>query len=152
MAKLHMDSLVSQRTASKVRNALNNLPTKVNDTYDEAMKRIQRQSEVDMALAKHVLSWITHARRPLSYGELQHALTVTPHVTDQVTETLVDKLFLIDVCAGLVVIEEQSHIIRLVRKYFTAEWYRVPLIIPRRLHYRGVFLKQTRIIISRCSG
>jgi hypothetical protein len=51
MAKLHMDSLVSQRSAWAVRNALRNLPTEVNATYDEAMNQIQRQSEVDRILA-----------------------------------------------------------------------------------------------------
>jgi hypothetical protein len=93
MAKLHMDSLVSQRSAWEVRNALENLPTEVNATYDEAMKRIQRQSAVDRKLAERILSWITYSRRPLSYKELQHALAVTPHMTDMITETLVDKCF-----------------------------------------------------------
>jgi hypothetical protein len=116
MAKLHMDSLVSRRSAWEVRNALNSLPTEVNATYDEAMKRIQRQSETDRILANRILSWITHARKPLSYQELQYALAVTPQMTDIITEALVDKHFLIDICAGLVVIDEQSTIIRLVRK------------------------------------
>jgi hypothetical protein len=116
MAKLHIDSLVSQRSAWEVRNALNNLPTEVNATYDEAMKRIQRQSAVDRKLAERVLSWITYSRRPLSYQELQHALAVTAQMTDMITEALVDKCFLIDICAGLVVIDDQSHIIRFARK------------------------------------
>jgi hypothetical protein len=116
MAKLHIDSLISQRSALEVQNALENLPTEVNATYDEAMKRIQRQSAVDRKLAKRVLSWITYSRRPLSYQELQHALAVTPQMTDMVIEALVDKHFLIDICAGLVVVDDQSHIIRLARK------------------------------------
>jgi len=114
MAKLHIDSLASQRSASGVRNALKNLPTEVNVTYDEAMKRIQ--SAVDRELAERVLSWITYSRRPLSYKELQHALATIPQMTDMITEDLVDKSFLIDICAGLVVIDDQSHIVRLARK------------------------------------
>ena len=116
MAKLHIDSLVSQRSAREVRNALQNLPTEVNATYDEAMKRIQRQSAADKKLAERILSWITYSRRPLSYQELQHALAVTPEMTDMITEALVDKCFLIDICAGLVIIDDQSQIIRLARK------------------------------------
>jgi hypothetical protein len=88
----------------------------VNATYDEAMKRIQRQSAADKKLAERILSWITYSRRPLSYQELQHALAVTPEMTDMITEALVDKCFLIDICAGLVVIDDQSQIIRLARK------------------------------------
>ena len=114
MAKLHIDSLTSQRSALGVRNTLTNLPTEVNATYDEAMKRIQ--SAVDRELAERVLSWITYSRRPLSYKELQHALATTPQMTDMITEDLVDKCFLIDICAGLVVIDDQSHIVRLARR------------------------------------
>ena len=123
MAKLHIDSLVSQRTAWDIRKALENLPREVNDTYDEAMKRIQSQSGVDRKLAERILSWITYSRRPLTYQELQHALAVTPQMTDMITEALVDKCRLIDICAGLVVIDNQSHIIRLARKWFVAECY-----------------------------
>jgi hypothetical protein len=116
MAKLHMDSVVSQRSALGVRNALDNLPKEVNATYDEAMKRIQQQSEVDRVLANRVLSWIVHAHRPLTYQELQHALAVTPQMTDMtaITEALVDKFFLVDICAGLVIILDGT--VRLVRK------------------------------------
>ena len=80
------------------------------------MKRIQRQSAADKKLAERILSWITHSRRPLSYPELQHALAVTPEMTDMIAEALVDKCFLIDICAGLVIIDDQSQIIRLARK------------------------------------
>ena len=97
-----------------MRNALKNLPTKVNATYDEAMKRIQ--SAGDREFAERVLSWITHSRRPLSCKELQHALSVNHQMTDMINEDLVDECFLIDICAGLVVIDSQCHIIRLARK------------------------------------
>ena len=123
MAKLHIDLLISQRSAWDVQKALENLSTEVNDTYDEAMKRIQSQSGVDRKLAERVLSWLTYSCRPLTYQELQHALAVTPQMIDMVTEALVDKCFLIDICAGLVVIDNQSHIIRLARKWFVAECY-----------------------------
>jgi hypothetical protein len=105
MAKLHIDSLVSQRTAWHIQKALKNLPTEVNDTYDKAMKPIQNQSGADRKLAERVLSWITYLRRPLSFRELQHALAVTPQMTDMITKALVDKCFLIDICTGLVVID-----------------------------------------------
>jgi hypothetical protein len=119
MAKLHIDSLVSKTNLRAVRNALENLPAGVNATYDEAMERIRRQDEEDRNLAERVLLWITHAYRPLSHQELQHALAVTPEMTDMDPEALVDEFILIDVCAGLVVIDEHRNIIRLVRKYLT---------------------------------
>jgi hypothetical protein len=88
----------------------------VNATYDEAMARIEGQVEDDRELARRVLSWITYARRPLSLNELQHALAVSPGMMGMDSEAIVDGPFLILVCAGLVVIDENSNIIRLVRK------------------------------------
>jgi hypothetical protein len=116
LAKLHIDSLVSKTNLRAVRDTLAKLPEGINATYDEAMERIRRQDEDDRTLAEHVLSWITCARRPLSQEELQHALAVTPEMTDMDSEALVDEVILIDVCAGLVVIDENRDIIRLVRK------------------------------------
>ena len=126
MAKLHMDSLASKSSLREVRNALEALPTQVNATYDEVMARIRAQNADDRGLADKVLSWIVYARRPLSLLELQHAIAVTPDMLDMDPEALVDELILIDVCAGLVIIDEQSSIIRLVRKPLfecdTAPW------------------------------
>ena len=116
LAKLHMDSLVSKSSLRAVRNALKVLPTRVNDTYDEVMARIRAQSPDDRELAENVLSWIAYARRPISLQELQHAVAVTPDMLDMDPEALVDKFILIDVCAGLVVIDDRSSIIQLVRK------------------------------------
>ena len=74
------------------------------------------QNPDDKELADKVLFWIVCARRPLALLELQHAIAVTPDMLDMDPEALVDELILLDVCAGLVVIDEKSSIIRLVRE------------------------------------
>jgi len=99
-----------------VRNALEHLPTGVNATYDEAMVRIRRQNDDDRTLAENVLKWVTCAREPLTQQKLQHALAVTPEMTYMDLDALVDEVILIEVCAGLVVIDESRGVIRLVRK------------------------------------
>lgn len=106
-----MDSLLSQRSAWEVRNTLEKLPTEVNATYDEAMKWIQRQSVIDRKLAEHILLWITHSHHPLSYEQLQHVLAITPQMIDMIAEALVDQSSLTDICTGLVIVDDQSHII-----------------------------------------
>ena len=49
--------------------------------------------------------------------ERKVALAVTPQMTDMttITEDLVDKSLLVDICAGLVIIDDQNTV-RLVRK------------------------------------
>jgi GPI inositol-deacylase, winged helix domain len=116
LARLHMDSLVGKHTPAAVRRALENLPKEVDDTYDEAIERIKRQNQDDRELAEQVFSWITYARRPLSAKELQHALAVVPATTHIDPDAIIDEEILTSVCAGLVVIDEERSIIRLVRK------------------------------------
>ena len=101
---------------AEVRSALEMLPEGVNDTYDEAMERVEQQDTRRKQLAKRVLSWITYASRPLSVKELQHALAVLPNTTGLDPEAIIDKEILTSVCAGLVVIDEKRNIIGLVRK------------------------------------
>jgi hypothetical protein len=86
------------------------------------MERINGQIEDQEKLAKQVLSWITCAKRPLAAIELQHALGV------EVSESKLDELNfseiedIVSVCAGLVTIDEESGIIRLVH-YTTQEYF-----------------------------
>ncbi|KAL6819639.1 ankyrin repeat-containing domain protein [Trichoderma sp. SZMC 28015] len=73
-------------------------------------------------LAWLVLSWITCATRPLATKELQHALAVEIGKAELDEENLVQIEEMVSVCAGLVTIDEESGIIRLVH-YTTQEYF-----------------------------
>ena len=100
----------------EVRTALDKLPEEMDDTYDEAMERIERQDDNRKRLARRVLSWIIYVVRPLSVKELQHALAVVPDSTNIDPEDIIDDEILTSVCSGLVVIDEERNVIGLVRK------------------------------------
>jgi hypothetical protein len=112
-----MNTLVSKSNPGAVRNALEHLPSAMNATYDEAMERIAGQGEDDRQLAERVLSWIVYAFRPLSIEELQHALSVHPNMHDIDSDVVEDETIFISVCAGLVIIDEESRLARLIREY-----------------------------------
>jgi hypothetical protein len=57
-----MDSLVGKDTIAAARRALELLPKEMDDTYDEAMERIDQQNKDDKELVKQVFSWINNAR------------------------------------------------------------------------------------------
>jgi hypothetical protein len=42
----------------------------LDETYEQAMKRIEAQEDGYRKLAKKVLSWVTHAKRVLSTAEV----------------------------------------------------------------------------------
>jgi ankyrin repeat protein len=107
-----------------LRTALSKLPTgsaAYDSAYEDAMKRIEGQIPEKEKLAKQVLSWITCARRPLTMLELQHALAVEADETELDKENFSEIDDMVSACAGLVTIDQESGIIRLV--HFTTQEY-----------------------------
>src|SRR5262245_16852988 len=106
-----MDALATSTTRQRVREVLQNLPQGVKETYDQTMKRIEGQCEEDRTLAEQVISWLTYARQPLSIQVLGHALAVKPNMTEMNLDSVVPGMILTEVCAGLVVVENESNIV-----------------------------------------
>ncbi|EAW17806.1 uncharacterized protein NFIA_077420 [Aspergillus fischeri NRRL 181] len=134
LARLYVDSLAYKTTPKAIRLALNDLEidsTTTSDSrksraldraYTQAMDRINAQAAELKELARQVLSWITCAKRALTSSELQHALAV------EVSEPRLDRENIpyiedmVSVCAGLVTVDKESDIVRLVH-YTTQEYF-----------------------------
>ncbi|RMZ68355.1 ankyrin [Pyrenophora seminiperda CCB06] len=125
LARLYTDSLQDKRTTKYVKLTLANLSkgsAALDDAYKEAIQRIEGQLSGDYELAKRVLSWITYARRPLTTTEICSALAVEPDEAELDPENIPDVEDLLSVCAGLVVVDQESDVIRLVH-YTTQEYF-----------------------------
>ncbi|UKZ56063.1 hypothetical protein TrVGV298_009889 [Trichoderma virens] len=117
LAQLHFDRLIDCITRKAVMKALKDLPTgsgAYDYAYDAAMERINQQSSSRSALAINALSWITHARWPLSVVELQQALAVEIGEDEFDEDNLPQIEDIMSTTIGLVAIDEKSKIIRLV--------------------------------------
>jgi ankyrin repeat protein len=129
LAQLHLDSLIGKRSPKAIRAALAMLP-KGSKAYDqafsEAMVRIESQIADSQELAKQALSWITCAKRPLTSREIQHALAVEINSSEFDDQNLTEIADVLDVCAGLVTVEGESEIVRLIhyttQEYFERTW------------------------------
>jgi hypothetical protein len=124
LASLHVDSLLDKRTKAKVISALNTLSAgsgALNDAYSKVITRIDGQLHEDSALAKTVLSWISYAQRPLTTGELCHALAVKLDDEELDDDNIPDVEDIVSVCADLVTVDEESNVIRLV--HYTTQDY-----------------------------
>jgi hypothetical protein len=86
----------------------------LDEAYKEAIQRIEGQLSGDYELAKKVLSWITYAKRPLTTTEMCCALAVELDEAEFDPENIPDVEDLLSVCAGLVVVDQESALIRLV--------------------------------------
>jgi hypothetical protein len=93
----------------------------LDQAYKHAMERVQGQKPGFRLLAEKVLSWITCAKRRLTTSELRHALAVEIGKPELDEENSPQIESMVSVCIGLVTVDEESGIIRLV--HYTAQEY-----------------------------
>ena len=116
-----MDALCSKMTIRDLRKALKTLPIGLDESYSHAMDRIDSQDQDARQLAYRILYWVSYTFRPLTVDELRHALAVEPEESEFDPENLAEEGDLIAVCAGLVTMEPESRIVRIV--HYTAQDY-----------------------------
>jgi hypothetical protein len=134
LAQIYLNSLDDKTTPRAVRGALMQFQRQVpgssedqtrevlDKAYNDTMERINRQKPGFRRIAEKALSWITCAKRPLTIFELQHALAVVAGDSKLDEDNLERIERIVSVCAGLVTVDEESEIIRLVH-YTTQEYF-----------------------------
>jgi hypothetical protein len=104
-----------------MREALQELPTSLNETFKDTLLRIRRQSEENVDLAMKTLEWIFLAKRPLLVQELRQGLSVRSADLSLDEEGYPLPEDLVDACLGLVTLDEAVGAIRFV--HFTVQEY-----------------------------
>ncbi|KAF3229698.1 hypothetical protein TWF106_000148 [Orbilia oligospora] len=131
LAYLYFEAIKTSRSLKKLNEALESFTARgkssagaYDNTYQAIMESIQGYGDIVLTeTAFQVLSWIICASRPLTKAELQYAIAVE-HL-DEASEidiaNLSDVDDLVSYCRGLVTIDEQSNIIRLI--HYTVQEY-----------------------------
>ncbi|KAJ4229089.1 hypothetical protein NW759_003815 [Fusarium solani] len=134
LAQIVLDSLNDELAAKTIRSRLKALRNQTQGPgeaskaqaldceYEKAMERISSQKPGLRDIALQVLAWITCAKRRLTQLELQHALAVEPGTIQFDEENLPDIQGMVSACCGLVTIENESSIVRLVH-HTTQEYF-----------------------------
>ena len=125
LARLYVDSLLDKRTKQKVLSTLEKLSkgtAALDKAYSDAIERIDGQLPEDRSLARRTISWVSYAQRPLITQELCHALAIVLGDRALNGNNFYDVEDIISVCAGLVTIDKESNVIRLVH-YTTQEYF-----------------------------
>ena len=106
LAQLHMDAMSNPDLLkfSEVHQALRTLPTKLNDSYDKAMDRVQGHG-------RSLLRLVAYAQRPLSTKEVEHALGISPETDELLEEEIIPARDLISRCAGLVTLDQNYEVV-----------------------------------------
>ncbi|KAH7176134.1 ankyrin repeat protein, partial [Dactylonectria macrodidyma] len=116
--------LVSKRSVKAVRIAISNFPSgseAIYDAYNDLMERIEDQKQRSTRAWQQVLIRIVRAKRPLTALELQHALAVEFGTSGLDEDNVPQIEDMVSVCAGLVTVDKETSIIRLVHP--TAQEY-----------------------------
>lgn len=126
LAALHVDSLRDKTSAKMIKKALERLPKgseALNLAYDGAIQRLENQREGFRSLAKQLLGWLTYSKRLMTVKEVQNALAIEPGTPDLDEDNLSDIDEIMGFCAGLVIVDEETQVIRLVH-YTTQDYLR----------------------------
>lgn len=113
---------MNEPTLGEMHDALDAMPRGLEDAFEEKLLRIQRQADGRKRLGMNTLMWISHAKRPLTVSELSDALAIRPGATSLDPLYRPSEKLMVDSCSGLVTINEESSVIRLVH-YSVQEFF-----------------------------
>jgi ankyrin repeat domain-containing protein 50 len=98
-----------------LRQAVDRLPTSLDNQYELTLERIRGQTIQEQDLAYKAILLLTYAPQILGIDELLDALTVDIETGSVDRERRTTEETLIDVCMGLVTVEKTSKTVQLIR-------------------------------------
>ncbi|KAI1627396.1 ankyrin repeat-containing domain protein, partial [Exophiala viscosa] len=113
---LHIQTILDQITKADVKRTLRHLSNNLTGAFQSTIERISSLAQTRRDLAYKTLMWTSHATRPLSVSELQHAMAVRLGDNDLDIDNIPPEQALVACCCGLVVVDPESSIIRLVHR------------------------------------
>lgn len=127
LVHFHVNYICEQTTPNEILEALDGLKNSSTDerpldpTYKRAIETLKKQAKGPRALAINILSWLLKARRPMTVDEIRTAARLEPGKYKLDEFDLPADETLLDVCAGLVMIDEMSKTIKFA--HYTVQEY-----------------------------
>ncbi|KAH6909746.1 hypothetical protein BKA70DRAFT_175144 [Coprinopsis sp. MPI-PUGE-AT-0042] len=118
-ASLQLKALRECTSVHEVKETLAAFPADIEDLYLQTWQRILNQTPAKVLLAKKVILWVINSTRSLTIDELRHALATCPDTHRFNSSRLVQESVLIGLCRGLLMVEEETRLVRLV--HYTAK-------------------------------
>ena len=115
-ASLQLDAVSRCSSAQDILDTLKAFPSDIKDVYHQTWSRILNNTPNNVRLAKTVLVWVSYAARSMTIEELRHAVATHPDTHKFERKRLVSPALLLSLCCGLVTVEEETKLVRLIRK------------------------------------
>ncbi|KAI0884774.1 ankyrin repeat-containing domain protein [Annulohypoxylon maeteangense] len=114
---VHVGNLKGTDTEGDIREVLEGLPkipVKLEETFENSLKRIDRLNSTQRKRTYRLLSWVFHSREPLDLESLEHALSLEERDNQLNTENLPDARQIICRCQGLVAVDQRLGIVKFI--------------------------------------
>jgi ankyrin repeat domain-containing protein 50 len=102
-----------------VRCTLKYFPSKIGDVYLHTWERILNQNAEHVLLVKAVFLWVLNAQRSMTIEELRMAIATSPETHKFEPGRMIPRSTVLSLCCGLVTVEEESQLVRLVREWLS---------------------------------
>lgn len=142
MVRFHIEHICQQPTVRHIRKELDKFRDSssasglwpLDPTYDRAMSILYSQTSNRRELGLTILSWLAHAKQPLTIEKFGIAISIEPERYELDEHDLSGNKTLLDVCASLVTKDENSRIVRLA--HYTIREYLLRRRIPEDASFR----------------
>ena len=115
-AAFQVDALRSCVNLRQVRRILDGFPSQIEGAYVQTWNRILDENEENLSLLKMVFIWVLTATRSMTLKELERVVSICPETFTFQADRVVPGSTFMTMCRGLLVVEEESQIVRLVRE------------------------------------
>jgi ankyrin repeat protein len=121
LVEFQLHYVLSKKEPRRVEAAIRarSLPKQIHEAYEEVLERIERES--CYGLVVKILSWVFHARRPLSMDELREALSIDSGDSRLNSFYFLEPSAIVEVCKSLVTYDESNGIVRFT--HYTVQDY-----------------------------
>jgi ankyrin repeat protein len=114
-----MDVLCEQGTVGGIKSALKELPGNESGAFAASIRQIARKEKdkrFERGLAKHVLTWVMHAKEPLAPDLIKESFAVQYSKRRLNKDYVLAEVDWTSVCAGLVVMDIETQVLCLVHE------------------------------------
>lgn len=141
LAVLQIRAVLDGVSAGEMEEALERMPKDLDNAFEETVKRIHDQPENKKALGLNTLMWVSRANRTLHIEELRDVLAVKSSTRSLHKRDRPSVRLILEYCFGLVTIDEESAVIRLV--HYSVQEYLLQ-------HYAQIFPSAENIVAEKC--
>ena len=141
LAVLQIHAVLDSVSAGEIEEALDTMPQGLDDAFQETLQRIQAQPENRRTMAMNKLMWISLAKRPLLIGELFDVLAIKSSERTLNKRNRPSQRLVLECCFGLVTLDEESSVIRLV--HYSVQEYLLE-------HRAGIFPSGEESVAEKC--